>query len=336
MGQRANLVIVQNGVYELYYSHWHANTLPDDLFWGPEHAAAFIAMQQRREADGWLDDVWAEGGAVMDLDTRTLLLYGGEDLCYDLPLRRVYMELLRYTWPSWTLRWAYEGIAEMAAFVGYPVQAVLNPRERGTEIPDFRPPEQQNWIDLIGSIRYADGQIRLFPMEARIGDVLDAGPAVLAGADPLIGADRFAPIEAMETFPTAGFHLDVPQRRLDYWHADDLPGGLDRFRQAWTGWEIADHQGEYEVQLRLAEGRLELPALKQEVLLKKLERSLVTTSSSNPADSIRFLTERLAKDGKNVQVNPNALRYDQKELTEEMKRAIWEDALGKYLRGSAQ
>lgn len=66
MGQRANLIIVEYGKYELFYSHWAANTLTRDLFWSPEFATAFVQMQRQVDESGWLDDVWAEGGAVID------------------------------------------------------------------------------------------------------------------------------------------------------------------------------------------------------------------------------------------------------------------------------
>ena len=86
MGQRANLILVEKGKYQLFYSHWCANTLPRDLFWGPDHAQAFIRIQRPVGDSGWLDDVWAEGGAILDIDRKCLLLYGGEDILYDVPL----------------------------------------------------------------------------------------------------------------------------------------------------------------------------------------------------------------------------------------------------------
>jgi len=66
MGQRANLIVVRDNTYDLYYSHWCANTLPKDLFWGEQYAIQFIEMQTRVDEPGWLDDVWAEGGAVLE------------------------------------------------------------------------------------------------------------------------------------------------------------------------------------------------------------------------------------------------------------------------------
>lgn len=57
MGQRANLVIIKQDGYDLHYSHWCANTLPQDLFWGPQHAIAFIEAQPKVDETGWLDDI---------------------------------------------------------------------------------------------------------------------------------------------------------------------------------------------------------------------------------------------------------------------------------------
>jgi hypothetical protein len=81
VGQRANLLIVGADGYELFYTHWRANTLDADLFFGPDPALAFI-RSQRSTAEGaeWLDETWAEGGAVLAPTRRELLWFGGEDV----------------------------------------------------------------------------------------------------------------------------------------------------------------------------------------------------------------------------------------------------------------
>jgi hypothetical protein len=54
MGQRANYVLVEeSGRWSLFYSHWAANTIDRDLFWGPDHAIAFVRAQ--RPTTEWLD-----------------------------------------------------------------------------------------------------------------------------------------------------------------------------------------------------------------------------------------------------------------------------------------
>lgn len=67
MGQRANIAIGNAERYDLFYSHWCANTLPHDLFGGSDHAVDFVSCQRKVDRrDGWLDTIWAEGGAVID------------------------------------------------------------------------------------------------------------------------------------------------------------------------------------------------------------------------------------------------------------------------------
>src|SRR5258708_37243128 len=104
MGQRSNLLLVENNSYKLFYCHWCANTLPHDVFWGPEYAIPFVTKQRVIDENDWLDEVWAEGGVVIDLSRRVLLVFGGEDILYDIPLRRLYFALLQEIWIEWDVR----------------------------------------------------------------------------------------------------------------------------------------------------------------------------------------------------------------------------------------
>ncbi|MCL1916799.1 MAG: hypothetical protein FWG14_00550 [Peptococcaceae bacterium] len=127
MGQCANLIIVENNERELYYDHWCANSLDSDLFWGIDKAVQFFRDHEQQEDDCWLDTTWCEGGAVIDLDKKVLLWFGGEDICYDIPLRRAFLELMNKTWPRFQIHWAYAGIVDLADYVGYDRNKVIVP-----------------------------------------------------------------------------------------------------------------------------------------------------------------------------------------------------------------
>ncbi|MCD9872531.1 hypothetical protein [Streptomyces guryensis] len=64
-------MVVDNGAWQRYYSHWAAHRVVDDLLPGP--VAATRCFRANREIDEWLDDVWCEGAALVDHDRRILL-----------------------------------------------------------------------------------------------------------------------------------------------------------------------------------------------------------------------------------------------------------------------
>jgi len=104
MGQRANLIVGQQGRWRLYYDHWCANRLDVELFWGPEPARRFIEQFDAVDESRWLDEVWCEGAAVPDLDDRVLVFFGGEDIIGDITLRRTHLSLMRDMWPGWQIK----------------------------------------------------------------------------------------------------------------------------------------------------------------------------------------------------------------------------------------
>ncbi len=183
MGQRANLIIVENGEYELYYDHWCANAIDRYLFWEPEKSIDFFRSHEREGVDWWLDDVWCEGGAVIDCDRNYLLFFGGEDTNYDIPLRRVFMKLLQKMWMGWQVEWAYQGIVDLARYVDYPVSNVFSkcdpkPIDEDDEYFLCRP-EENDWTDGVISIKF-EGSIRLLPIQlGHCEEILEHGNVVI-------------------------------------------------------------------------------------------------------------------------------------------------------------
>jgi hypothetical protein len=237
MGQRANLILVEGREYQLFYSHWCANTLPRNLFWGPQHAAAFIRIQRAVDDSGWLDEVWAEGGALLDLDRKHFLLYGGEDVLYDVPLRRVYLELLGQVWKGWSVRWAFEGIADLADYVGYPRDRVLSNDDQESTDDTSAPPAQKDWTDLVASARFDDGTVCLYPLAGDVATYLSSGPKLVENLRKADGHPELHLDEWTKEFPGGGFHLDLLAQRLEFWVARDAPDIGKRVGRAWPGWE---------------------------------------------------------------------------------------------------
>lgn len=331
MGQRANLIIVREQAYELYYSHWCANTLPEDLFWGLEYALSFIERQTRvdESGPGWLDEVWAEGGAVLDVEKRKLLFYGGEDLLLDIPLRTLFLRLMGSIWQGWEITWAYEGILDLASYVGYPQETLLVERKVYNNDLTLAPSSPREWVDLIASVKFSDEDVWIFPLAGELGSYLFNGPALINGINKSYGYRSLTLSEWTEDFPAAGFHIDVTQKKLEIWHAKDLVAVQNRLQSKWPGWEVIDHCGDYESQVKRTGGALKLQAADEQQLLDQLQNMLLKDFAANPVKAVTFFAQKEAEAGKTVEINPYALKYDTYRLPGELKAELWKAAVSK-------
>lgn len=322
MGQRANLAIGNARGYELFYSHWCANTLPRDLFWGSKHALEFISQQRPVSVeDGWLDTTWAEGGAVVDPQNQTLLLYGGEDLQYDIPLRRLFLRMLHTAWGDWNIRWAFEGIVDIAEYLGVARERVIADSDHASaRTAVLTPPEERDWLRCIGTIR-SDGDLSIYPLDGMLIDYLLAGPELLESSK---NVESFATLDVSEwtkEFPVGGFHIDVNQRQLAFWMAEDGPNALADIANAWSGWQVCWHTDRFESHIELTNSALSLPERPQAELLSSLLTML--DQDSRPVDVLE-LARRLSEyeGGGEVQVNPFAIRDDRISVASERRKVV--------------
>jgi hypothetical protein len=327
MGQRANLIIVEQGRHRLYYNHWCANRLDCDLFWGPDHAAEFIRLQDEVGDDKWLDDIWAEGGAVLDRDRSVLFLFGGKDVLADVPLRRLYLELVGRVWKGWRVQWAYSGIVDLADYVGYPRERVMAEVRDDRRPTSLAPPEKPAWTDIVGSFRLEDGRLRLCPLAGEADGYLQCGPQLIewcrwenAHADLDLAA-------ATETFPSGGFHVDVLSRSVGFWLARQATDIERRLAQYWPGWNVAWHRDSYEQQLEQTCGLLHFPERSRDRLLDEIRRLLLRENSHKPIGSLGQTVDMLRNEGKSVQVNPWTQSDYHLELPLEVRRRILDAAL---------
>ncbi len=300
-----------------------------DLFWGPAHALAFIRMQRPVDDSGWLDDVWVEGGALLDLDQKKFLLFGGEDVAYNVPLRRVYMEMLAQVWTGWTVRWAHEGIADLADYVKYPREKVLNPRSLDARDLTLTPPEERDWTDLVASVRLEDGTLRLYPLAGDMPSYLSSGPQLAENLSRAPGLPLLRLDEWTQNLPGGGFHIDIAGRRLDFWMAEDAPGFVQRVAGAWPGWETHWHQDRYERQLERTEGSLRFPIRDRQALLDSCRAMLLWEPAGSPVDTLQMLANREHQQGNEVQIHPWALCDDRPVLSREERIAILEATLSR-------
>ena len=314
MGQRANLLIVTGGSYEMYYTHHRANTLDHDLFWGPDYALGFIRAQRRVDPSEWLDDVWAEGGAVMDLDRRSLLWFGGEDVMCDVPYRRMHQRLMADVWAGWQVRWASTGILELAEHVGRPLSSAQSRAAEPPPAVDLGPGNEPDLCQTIGTVRLSSGDTRVSLIAADFEDILAAGSAAAAAIGTVPWPSTLdLDWTADGCRQTSGFHFDVAAREVDCWMAE--PVDVNRWaRDRWPGWTLTAHRDRFESQLERTAGHLRVSLPDGGSLVRRLRASMLRPAEHDRpsgAELIVAFADRLGEQagGSAVHINAAAL-YD--------------------------
>ena len=357
MGQRANIIVIQDGKSDLYYCHWCAVSLPADLFWGPEPAVAFARNQldarslgpeipmrrpdiSSRSADkprepgteGWLDDQWAEGGALIDLDDRVLVLFGGDDVLWDVPLRRLYLELLRQTWVGWEVRWAHLGILDLADYVGLPRRLVMSRGEPDAlPLPALVDPQRPA---TIGSVLLENQEVRLFPLRGVVLQFLCAGPKLVESAREEL-AYAFMPLDEWESWlPKGGFHIDVARQQVELWSAYTsskdpealLPG-------KWPGWRIHWLRDDFEAQLERLGDRLRWPWRSIDTELSWVQSMLMSESGPAPTEAtMRAMLEQAHRRGQEPELSPTVGADRQLLPTADLRKQVFEQAVTNWRR----
>ena len=305
MGHRANYVIKSGSTFELYYSHWGANVVHLDMFWGPKQAQEFIRNQ--RPVQAWLDEIWCEGGALLDLDERRLQLFGGEDLQYDASLRQVYLQLANIAWPEWQVRWADRGLLDFANLLGIPREAVISTKALKS------PQRDEEWGPLLeASSPDRDWSRTLIEvLEDRFYTLTDPPENVLlTGPKLLKGLPCSEPYLLPEEWPQAGLLLSPSSRNLVFWTLDAHPLMEEWVNEVWSGWTVERKEDKALDQISRLASSINCPGPSPDDSLQVLTRSL-KRQVRDRSESVELIAQRvseLAEAGGQVEVNSLALQ----------------------------
>ena len=156
MGNRANIVLVDRDGWQLRYSHWAGCRMLDALLAGPDMAERYIRAQEVGKF--WTDELWADGGLALDLAERKLLFFG-EELMVTMNERRAMFELLAIMWPGYSISWAYDATAEIAAYVG----VSLPMRDKASQ-PELTLADDTACLHHLVTVLGPDGAVRAWPL----------------------------------------------------------------------------------------------------------------------------------------------------------------------------
>lgn len=249
MGNRANYVIVKDQDWQLYYAHWAGCRLLDALIGGPELALRYAQSLRPCAKDEWTDPLWADGGAVVDLDRRRLMFFGDE-LMVSIAERRAMMAVLAAVWRDYVVGWAYDGTAELAGYVG---------AELRSDTSDTQPPlelaQNRNTLCHLVSVVDGTGKVRIWPLRWDVSPAWH-GPALM---DKLPG--RGVRRLTLSIIPWGGVHIDLCRKTLGAWQTADFMGIFQALPDLWRGWQTECWEDRFEEQALHCKGALRLPEL---------------------------------------------------------------------------
>lgn len=308
MGSRANFVLVDEQGWRLYYSHWGGDRICGTLIAGPAAATRFIAAQRPcldRERD-WLDDVWSEGGAVVDHQARRLVFYGG-DLLYEIPAKRALSRILELTWPGWEIRWAYDGVGDLAAAVGVDRSVVRKVDEEERQMPRHLETDL-SWECHLLTVCDADGELTIYPL-TRDCHTAWQGPALLERLP-----ERGLRGLELSRLPYSGLHVDVRTRTAETWLTYTSTGLVPALPELWPGWRVRFCEDRYEEQAARCGDAVTFPALDLKDALQKLVEAVGRGLGHDPVAAMLEVVQQHAG-GREVELNPLFTAHQQVDPT---------------------
>ncbi|MGW0808018.1 hypothetical protein [Nonomuraea sp. NPDC002799] len=272
MGHRAHYVIVQDGSWDLFYSHWGASELDLDLLPGPDFALRFIRSQHHLTGRDrvWTNELMCEAAAIVAPDERRLGFYtiahGG------LAVRAAVLEVLGLTWPGWQVDWLYQGLPDIILALGEDlsqVHADLHPcRQALQPVGDYR--------SCLVTVAQGGG-CQAYALANVPFEVIGRGESLLA---ELPEAARTGEVALT---PDSGVHFDLDKRAAVAWSIDPLYRVFDWPTTSWPGWTWRFLADDHTVQLDLAGDAVAVPALDRSAALIKLQDRLGRHTRDNPA-----------------------------------------------------
>lgn len=283
MGNRANLVLVDRDGWRLRYSHWVGCRMLDALLAGPEMAERYILAQET--ARFLVDELWADGGLVLDLVERKLLFFGDE-LMATMHERRAMFEVLARVWPGYSISWMYDGAAELADYVQSPFHRCDRPSR-----PELILADDTAKMHHLVTVIDGDGRLRAWPLYWGSSAAWH-GPKLV---ESLPGAGKR--VVTLGVLPESGIHVDMRAESLGVWLTTPVPGLLRWLPQLWPGWRIELWGDRFEEHLLRCGPHVTAPELDLNAGITEaeawLERRVYQTVQDSPAGIVASLATLL-------------------------------------------
>ena len=117
MSNRANYILIENGITQLYYSKYGADTLGYRLIDGVNK---IVETTRRFElVRELMEDGYAEGAMILNLDKQEILFFDdllGIESTFLKPI--IFKMLMETLYVGWSIKWAMMGMLDIAEYLG--------------------------------------------------------------------------------------------------------------------------------------------------------------------------------------------------------------------------
>jgi len=103
MGNRANYIIKKDKSFDIYYTHWRAINVAQDLTLGQKQFTQLV--KEFDKSNELLSEPWIEACVLIDLDSKKLTFWESEML-FETSVRDEYLNHLKSIWKNWTIDFA--------------------------------------------------------------------------------------------------------------------------------------------------------------------------------------------------------------------------------------
>ncbi|MGH1383844.1 hypothetical protein [Kordia sp.] len=294
MGQRGNYVIKSNEKTEIYYTHWRAINVADDLMLGSEKFIKFIQGFEKRTY--LTSEPWIESCVHVDMDAKELLFWEGDDLTLT-SVRRRYLELLSQRWNGWNVNYATQEMydIEEKMQINYTIEQEYD-YEYDVTIEDFINEEVDEYETCI-IIYIKDGKTYVkcsydYDME----EFIFFGEQILPILDK---RQTFNISKHLEKDVNNVMMIDCDQKKLtiNYVHS----GFKEKLANIWKGWTI--NVGNYGYIGILEKGGIDTSNLK--MTPEEIEKQILEILHKDDSFDPKIFAEDILKKDNTAQFHPS-------------------------------
>lgn len=308
MGSRANAVVIRNGKRHVYYSHGAAQVLDAYAFFGPDFLLTEVqswrdGREDNPDWDGewWLDNAFAEGGCCIDLDSKHLLLYGGDAPECDVLWLETYLKLIGYTWEGWTVEWSWGELGQIARYCGVTGKKLEDIDWKFAERPEgsFLKKYVDVQLGISEPLPYISSTLSVMRRgRTRAAFTSESMPEkwlfIASRIDKAITKLVDVPLHHEdEEFLMSSIHLDYDACEIWLWRTWDTYIDVE-LPEYWAGWQLHDCRYDYRSFFRAVPPIVDFAGRSEADYVREITAYVRGIwISDNPADEKRDVKERI-------------------------------------------